>query len=55
MKGQKKGKRGIRSTVYTRAGQRGLSDGSLFQPLKIRTGKKKLAQKPWKVSSRKRE
>lgn len=42
MRGQKKGKRGIRkqSTVYTQAGQRRLTDSSLFQPLKIRTAKK---------------
>lgn len=43
MRGQKKkGKTGIgrQSTVYTRAGQRRLSDSSLFQPLKIRTAKK---------------
>lgn len=62
MRGQKKKKKGkgTQEARYsiTQAEQRGLSDCSFFQSLKITAGKKskeQLAQKPWKMSSKKRE
>lgn len=62
MRGQikKKNGKGTQKAKYSiiQAEQRGLSDSSFSQSLKIRAEKnpkKQLAQKPWKTSSKKRE